>query len=142
LSVVVGAGYVTQGFGKIIHYFNVPITPPKFYFTAPTSTATVWHNKFLIHQIVAISFPAFNIVPVFVIVFCQAVKYFYYHPINIELFTGGKPIIMGGMTIVPLVKIYALPQYFWQVPLMIYFFLSLTMIYPLIRLIRRIKNAI
>jgi ABC-type lipoprotein release transport system permease subunit len=71
-----------------------------------------------------------------------AVKYFYYHPINIELFTGGKPIIMGGMTIVPLVKIYALPQYFWQVPLMIYFFLSLTMIYPLIRVIRRSKNAI
>ncbi len=71
-----------------------------------------------------------------------AVKYFYYHPINIELFTGGKPIIMGGMTIVPLVRFYALPQYFWQVPLMIYFFLSLTMIYPLIRVIRRSKNAI
>jgi len=71
-----------------------------------------------------------------------ATMYCYYHPINIELFTGGKPIIMGGMTIVPLVKIYSMPQYFWQVPLMIYFFLSLTMIYPLVRVIRRSKNAI
>lgn len=71
-----------------------------------------------------------------------ATTYFHYHPINIELFTGGKPIIMGGMTIVPLVKIYAQSQYYWQVPLMIYFFLSLTMIYPLIRVIRRSKNAI
>jgi putative ABC transport system permease protein len=72
----------------------------------------------------------------------SATKYCYYHPINIELFTGGKPILMGGMTIVPVVKIYAMPKYFWQVPLMIYFFLSLTMIYPLIRVIRRSKNAV
>jgi ABC-type lipoprotein release transport system permease subunit len=72
----------------------------------------------------------------------SATKYCYYHPINIELFTGGKPILMGGMTIVPVVKIYSVPKYFWQVPLMIYFFLSLTMIYPLIRVIRRSKNAV
>lgn len=68
--------------------------------------------------------------------------YCYYHPINIELFTGGKPIIMGGMIIHPLVKIYPVLKYYWQVPLMIYFFLSTTMIYPLIRVIRRSKNAI
>ena len=68
--------------------------------------------------------------------------YFYYHPINLELFTGGKPIIMGGMTIAPLIRIYSVPQYYWQVPLMIYFFLILTMIYPLVRVIRRSKNAV
>lgn len=68
--------------------------------------------------------------------------YCYYNPINIQLFTGGKPIIMGGMIIQPLVRIYPVTQYYWQVPLMIYFFLSLTMIYPLIRVIRRSKNAI
>jgi ABC-type lipoprotein release transport system permease subunit len=71
-----------------------------------------------------------------------ATTYFNYHPINIEIFTGGKPIIMGGMTIAPLIRIYSVPQYYWQVPLMIYFFLILTMIYPLVRVIRRSKNAV
>ena len=68
--------------------------------------------------------------------------YFNYHPINIELFTGGKPIIMGGMTIAPLIRIYSVSKYYWQVPLMIYFFLVITMVYPLIRVINRSKNAI
>lgn len=71
-----------------------------------------------------------------------ATLYFNYYPINIELFTGGKPIIMGGMTIAPLIRIYSVPEYYWQVPLMIYFFLIITMIYPLIRVIGRSKNAI
>ena len=71
-----------------------------------------------------------------------ATTFFNHYPINIELFTGGKPIIMGGMTIAPLIRIYSVPEYYWQVPLMIYFFLVLTMIYPLIRVIRRSKNAI
>lgn len=68
--------------------------------------------------------------------------YCYYHPIDIQLFTGGKPIIMGGMTIQPLVRLYDVADYYWQVPLMIYFFLGLTMIYPLIRVISRSKYAI
>lgn len=71
-----------------------------------------------------------------------ATTYCYYNPINIQLFTGGKPIIMGGMIIQPLVRIYPVLDYYWQVPIMIYFFLSLTMLYPLIRVIRRSKNAI
>lgn len=71
-----------------------------------------------------------------------ATTFFNIYPINIEIFTGGKPIIMGGMAIVPLVRIYSVAKYYWQVPLMIYFFLTLTMIYPLIRVIRRSKNAI
>lgn len=68
--------------------------------------------------------------------------YCYYYPVNIELFTGGKPIIMGGMTIKPLVRLYPVMKYYWQVPVMIYCFLSLTMIYPLFRVVRRSKNAI
>lgn len=68
--------------------------------------------------------------------------YCYYNPINIQLFTGGKPIIMGGMIIQPLVRIYPDWQFYWQVPLLIYFFLSITMIYPLIRVVRRSKHAI
>ena len=64
------------------------------------------------------------------------------YPINIQVFTNGKPIIMGGMVLKPLVKLYSVPKYYWQVPMMIYFFLSLTMIYPLIRVINRSKNAI
>lgn len=68
--------------------------------------------------------------------------YCYYYPVNIQLFTGGKPIIMGGMIIQPLVRLYPVLDYYWQVPLLIYFFLSTTMIYPLIRVVRRSKNAI
>lgn len=71
-----------------------------------------------------------------------ATTYCYYFPIDIQLFTNGKPIIMGGMVIQPLVKIYPVGQYYWQVPLMIYSFLALTMIYPLARVIRRSKHAI
>jgi ABC-type lipoprotein release transport system permease subunit len=63
-------------------------------------------------------------------------------PINIQLFTGGKPIIMGGMVIQPLVRIYPVLEYYWKVPMMIYLFLASTMIYPLIRLKSRSKNAI
>lgn len=66
----------------------------------------------------------------------------YYYPVNIEMFTGGKPIIMGGMVIHPLVRLYPVFQYYWQVPLMIYFFLGTTMIYPMMRVVRRSKNAI
>lgn len=68
--------------------------------------------------------------------------YFYYNPIDIQVFTGGKPIIMGGMIIQPLVRLYPVVQYYWQVPLMIYFFIGSTMIYPLIRVVSRSKNAI
>ena len=69
-------------------------------------------------------------------------SYNQYHPINIEAFTGGKPIIMGGMTITPTVRIYPVFKYYWQAPLMIYFFLSLTMIYPLLKIISRSRRAI
>ena len=68
--------------------------------------------------------------------------YCYYFPVNIQVFTGGKPIIMGGMIIQPLVRLYPVMEYYWKVPLMIYFFIGSTMIYPLIRVIRRSKNAI
>lgn len=68
--------------------------------------------------------------------------YFSYYPINIQVFTGGKPIIMGGMQIQPLVKFYPVWKYFWQVPLLIYTFLVLTMIYPLFRVVKRSKYAI
>lgn len=65
-----------------------------------------------------------------------------YYPINLEMFTGGKAIIMGGMTIKPLVKFYPVAQYYWQVPLMMFFFLAMSMIYPLIRVMKRSKNAV
>lgn len=68
--------------------------------------------------------------------------YCYYNPIDIQLFTGGKPIIMGGMIIQPLVRLYPVMKFFWQVPILIYFFLALTMIYPLLRVIRRSNHAI
>lgn len=71
-----------------------------------------------------------------------ATMYNFYHPINIQMFTGGKDIIMGGMSIAPTVRIYPVYKYYWQAPLMIYFFLSLTMIYPLIKVLSRSRRAI
>jgi ABC-type lipoprotein release transport system permease subunit len=71
-----------------------------------------------------------------------ATTFNYYYPINIEIFTNGKPILMGGMTIKPLVRLYPVTKYYWQVPILIYFFLLLTMIYPLARVIKRSNHAI
>jgi putative ABC transport system permease protein len=67
---------------------------------------------------------------------------FYHYPINIEIFSGGKPIIMGGMVIQPTVRVEAVAKYYWQVPALIYFFLALTTIYPLLRVLRRSSHAI
>jgi putative ABC transport system permease protein len=64
------------------------------------------------------------------------------YPVDISLFTGGKNIIMGGMVMKPTVRLYSVWRHYWQVPMMIYFFLVLTMVYPLIRVIRRSKHAI
>lgn len=64
------------------------------------------------------------------------------YPINLEIFTGGKAIIMGGMTIEPLIRFYPVYDYYWKVPLMVLFFLSLTIIYPLYRVIQRSKHAV
>jgi ABC-type lipoprotein release transport system permease subunit len=69
-------------------------------------------------------------------------SYFSHHPINLEIFTGGRPIIMGGMTIQPLVRFYPVMQYYWQVPLMMFCFLGMSMVYPLVRVIKRRKNAV
>ena len=61
---------------------------------------------------------------------------------NLEIFTNGKSIIMGGMVIKPLVKFYPDFDYYWQVPLMVFIILSLTMAYPLWRVIQRSKHAV
>jgi len=68
--------------------------------------------------------------------------FFYYYPINIEWFTGGQPIYLGGMTITPLVRVHSHLDYYWKVPLIIYGFLMLTMIYPLMKVIRRSRNVL
>ncbi len=65
-----------------------------------------------------------------------------HYPINLELFTNGKAIIMGGMTIKPLVKFYPIAEYYWKVPLMMFFFLTMSMIYPLVRVMKRSKHAV
>jgi putative ABC transport system permease protein len=71
-----------------------------------------------------------------------ATTFCYYVPIDMQLFTGGSPIILGGMVIQPMVRIYSVLEYYWKVPLMIYLFLGFTMIHPMIRVVRRSKNAI
>lgn len=71
-----------------------------------------------------------------------ATMFFNLYPINIELFTGGKPIMMGGMVIQPEVRLTPHLRHYWQVPLLIYFFLMLSMIYPVLRVIRRSSHAL
>jgi ABC-type lipoprotein release transport system permease subunit len=63
-------------------------------------------------------------------------------PINLKMFTKGQPILMGGMTIEPLVKFSPIYAYYWQVPLLVSAFLLLAMIYPVVRVIRRSSHAV
>jgi len=66
----------------------------------------------------------------------------FYYPINLELFTNGKPMFLGGMLIHPYVKIFPVAKYYWQVSLLIYLFLILSMIYPSYKIMNRGKNAV
>lgn len=66
----------------------------------------------------------------------------FYYPINLELFTSGKPMYLGGMLIHPYVKIYPVTKYYWQVTILIYLFLAISMIYPSYKIMNRGKNAI
>lgn len=66
----------------------------------------------------------------------------FYYPINLELFTNGKPMFLGGMLIHPYVKIYPVMKYYWQVSLLIYLFLLISMIYPAFKIINRGRHAV
>lgn len=66
----------------------------------------------------------------------------YHYPINLELFTNGKPMYLGGMLIHPYVKIFPIVKHYWQVSLLIYLFLIISMIYPSFKIMSRGKNAI
>lgn len=66
----------------------------------------------------------------------------FYYPINLELFTNGKPMFLGGMLIHPYVKIFPVSKYYWQVALLIYFFLVISMIYPSYKIMNRGPNAV
>lgn len=66
----------------------------------------------------------------------------FYYPINLELFTNGKPMYLGGMLIHPYVKIYPVTKYYWQVSLLIYSFLVISMIYPSYKIMNRGSDAI
>lgn len=66
----------------------------------------------------------------------------FYYPINLELFTNGKPMYLGGMLIHPYVKIFPVNKYYWQVSLLIYAFLVISMIYPSYKIMNRGRNAV
>ncbi len=67
--------------------------------------------------------------------------YFYHNPISLLLFTGGKPIMMGGMAIIPKVRLYAHHHYSWQAPLLVAGFLALSLVLPIYRVIQRSKRV-
>ncbi len=68
--------------------------------------------------------------------------YFHWNPINLGLFTGGNSIMIGGIAIIPRVRIDSIPEYYYQAPLMILLFLALSMLYPLIKLTKRNNSAL
>lgn len=67
--------------------------------------------------------------------------YFSIVPINLEMFTNGKPIMLGGMTIKPLVRLAPDFEIYWKTPLTILSFLLVTLIYPFTKIIRRSQRA-
>lgn len=67
--------------------------------------------------------------------------FFNVYPINLLLFTGGKPIMMGGIAIIPRVRLFPYHQYAWQAPLMVASFLALSLVWPLYRVIQRSRRV-
>lgn len=66
---------------------------------------------------------------------------FHLYPISLLLFTGGKPIMMGGIAILPKVRLFASHEFAWQVPLMVSFFLAMSLVWPLYRVIQRSRRV-
>lgn len=67
--------------------------------------------------------------------------FFHHHPISLKIFTGGKAIMMGGMAIIPKVRLWHFHHYSWQAPLMVFAFLALSLILPIQRIIQRSRRA-
>jgi ABC-type lipoprotein release transport system permease subunit len=67
--------------------------------------------------------------------------YFHYNPISLLMFTGGKPIMMGGMAIMPKIRLTLYPNYSWQAPLLVLSFLFLSLIYPIYQILQRSRRA-
>jgi len=66
---------------------------------------------------------------------------FHFYPISLLLFTGGKPIMMGGIAMLPRVRLAYHHQYAWQAPLLVGSFLSVCLIWPLQRVIQRSRRV-
>jgi putative ABC transport system permease protein len=66
---------------------------------------------------------------------------FHYYPISLKVFTGGKAIMMGGMAIIPKIRLSHYSHYYWQAPLLVFSFLSLSLILPINRIIQRSRRA-
>lgn len=67
--------------------------------------------------------------------------FFHHHPISLLLFTKGRPIMMGGISIVPKVRLWFDHNYAWQAPLLVSSFLVLALIWPVHKVIQRSRRA-
>lgn len=67
--------------------------------------------------------------------------FFKSHPIDIRMYTDGKDIIAGGMRITPLLRPDVYLKNHINGSLVIMCFVSLAMVYPLLRVIRRSRRA-
>ncbi len=68
-------------------------------------------------------------------------NYFFYHPIDLRLFTGGKEVMIGGMKINAMVKVNNLLYSHIISISMISVFVALSMIYPIARVLKRSKRV-
>ncbi|MBF0313734.1 MAG: ABC transporter permease [Oligoflexia bacterium] len=75
-----------------------------------------------------------NILSYFVILF------FSHNPINLELFTGGRPIMMGGIIIHPKIYFSVSSKFYLETNFLILLFTLLAMIYPLLRVLPSSKQ--
>lgn len=67
--------------------------------------------------------------------------YFHHNPFDLTLFTGGKPLMVGGIAMIPRVRLSINHAYTWQVPLTVASFLCLSLVWPLVRVLQRSRRA-
>jgi putative ABC transport system permease protein len=71
-----------------------------------------------------------------------AVTYWFnVNPINIMVFTGGKPIMMGGIAIIPRVRLWMNYAHIAQAVILVSGFLAVGMAWPLWKVIKRSQRA-
>ncbi len=93
-----------------------------------------WIARTLILEISMLALIALGMGSFFGLVSTQV---FHFIPINLSYFSGGKPIIIGGISLMPKIRMENYSSHHGRIFLLVLGFLSLALIYPLLRMIKR-----